>query len=115
MSSPARHVALLDELSSDVRALIGVVQGLFIHSDWLDDYPVDKRRVSADARETLSVAERLGQILEIDARPLHTPRPPHLRSVGTCRDYSLMLCSFLRSRGVPARLRCGFASYFGDR
>jgi hypothetical protein len=24
-----------------------------------------------------------------------------------------MLCCFLRSKGVPARLRCGFAAYFG--
>jgi hypothetical protein len=26
----------------------------------------------------------------------------------------LMACSFLRSKGVPSRIRCGFASYFGD-
>jgi hypothetical protein len=25
-----------------------------------------------------------------------------------------MACSFLRSKGVPSRIRCGFASYFGD-
>jgi hypothetical protein len=25
-----------------------------------------------------------------------------------------MPCCFLRSKGVPARLRCGFAAYFGD-
>nr|WP_246715041.1 hypothetical protein [Rhizobium sp. BK196] len=23
-----------------------------------------------------------------------------------------MLCAFLRNKGIPARVRCGFASYF---
>ena len=114
MSNPGPHAALLNDLPADVGALVGVIQGLLIHADWLDDYLLDKQRAAAHSRETLSIAERLGQILEIDPSPLRAPRPPGSRSIGTCRDYSLMLCSFLRSRGVPARLRCGFASYFGD-
>ncbi len=28
---------------------------------------------------------------------------------GTCRDYALLLCSMLRHRSIPARVRCGFA------
>ena len=32
--------------------------------------------------------------------------------MGTCRDFALMLCGLLRHRGVPARIRCGFAAYF---
>src|SRR5690606_26618369 len=35
-------------------------------------------------------------------------------SVGTCRDFALMLCAMLRHRGVPARVRCGFADYFSS-
>lgn len=31
--------------------------------------------------------------------------------LGVCRDNALLLCSVLRSRGVSARLRAGFASY----
>ena len=115
MSDPARYSPLVDDLPSEVGALIRVIQGLLIHADWLDDDSADNRRVSADARKTLPLAEQLDHILEIDPRPLHAARPLGSRSVGTCRDFSLMLCSFLRSRGVPARLRCGFASCFGDR
>lgn len=29
-----------------------------------------------------------------------------------CRDYSLLLVSFLRYRGFEARMRAGFANYF---
>lgn len=39
---------------------------------------------------------------------------PGDRFVGVCRDFALLLCSFLRHAGVPARLRSGFADYFGS-
>lgn len=43
--------------------------------------------------------------------PLTASRPPFQRFVGTCRDFSLLLCALLRSTGTAARLRCGFATY----
>jgi hypothetical protein len=36
------------------------------------------------------------------------------RFVGVCRDFALLYCSFLRHAGIPARLRSGFADYFGS-
>jgi Transglutaminase-like superfamily len=115
MSHPGKHALLVADLPAGVGALISVVQGLLIHSDWLDAYPIEKERFSGMSRETLPIADRLSRILENSALPLHVTRPPCDRSVGTCRDYALMLCSLLRSHEVPARLRCGFASYFGER
>ena len=34
------------------------------------------------------------------------------RVVGTYRHFAVLSCAFLRHRGIPARARCGFASYF---
>ena len=49
-----------------------------------------------------------------------TPRPmraragpksdPERRFVGNCRHFTVLLCAFLRARGVPARARCGFGA-----
>jgi Transglutaminase-like superfamily len=114
MSDPAKHAGLAAALPSGVGALNRVVQGLLIHSDWLGAYDVDERRVRANSRKTLPVADRLADILEDDPRPLHVARLPQRRSAATCRDFALMMCSFLRAKGVPSRIRCGFASYFGD-
>jgi len=33
-------------------------------------------------------------------------------SLGNCRDISLILCAILRHKGIPARLRSGFATFF---
>lgn len=32
--------------------------------------------------------------------------------VGTCRHFALLSCALLRYRGIAARVRCGFATYF---
>jgi len=44
--------------------------------------------------------------------PLARPRPPAKRLIGSCRHYSVLLCSILRAAGEPSRVRCGFACYF---
>ena len=89
MSNPGPHAGLLNDLPADgLGALVGVIQGLSIHADWLDDYLLDKQRAAAHSRETLSIAERSRQILEFYPSPLRATRPPGSRSVGTCRDFS---------------------------
>jgi hypothetical protein len=37
---------------------------------------------------------------------------PDGRVVGICRHFATLLTAFLRYQGVPARARCGFATYF---
>lgn len=114
MSDPAEHVAVIGDLPSDIGALNSIIQGVLVHSDWLADYGLDDGLLHAASRTTLPVADRLSDIFERDAQNLRVARPPGRRAIGTCRDFALLLCSFLRSKGVPARLRCGFAAYFGD-
>ena len=37
--------------------------------------------------------------------PLHVPRPPDRRVVGTCRHWATLATALLRERGIPARAR----------
>jgi len=115
MSDPADYAAAIAELPSDIGVLNGIVQGVLVHADWLAAYGIDDSWSHAASRTTLPVADRLGSIFEKDARTLSIGRPPDKRVVGTCRDFALMLCSFLRCKGIPSRVRCGFAAYFGNR
>lgn len=115
MSDPAVYAGAIAELSSDVGDLACVVQGLLVHEAWLGAYGLDERDYREVSRATLPVAERLSRVVERDSRRLQLPRQPNGREVGTCRDFALMLCSFLRSKQIPSRVRCGFASYLGAR
>jgi hypothetical protein len=103
MSDPAGHICLVAGLPPDIGTLNGIIQGLLVHSDWLTAYGLDGADYLTVSRDTLPVAGRLAVILALDAQDLRTPRPLGKRAVGTCRDFALMMCSFLRSQGVPSR------------
>ena len=112
-TDPKHHRVLLEGLPRDVATLCRMIQGVLIHDDaglrLYGSPPLSFRRAS---RETRPVWQRLDAILAAGAAPLCEARQPFERSVGTCRDFSLMLCAMLRAQSVPARLRCGFAAYF---
>jgi hypothetical protein len=111
MTEPA---ALFTRLPKDIAGLNRVAQGLLVHGDMLDKYGEDPAAFGSVSRTTLPVQQRLEALLERDGRPLDEVRVPAQRGVGTCRDFALMLCAFLRTLGTPARLRCGFAAYFAE-
>lgn len=67
-----------------------------------------------DDPEARYVTETLRILGERSDRPLTGKRPPEECFVGTCRDFSLLLCSLLRATGTPARIRCGFGRYFKE-
>ena len=112
MSEPGRGPLVFDGLPADVGTLCRIVQGVLLHSDWIAAYGVDAAQLQTVSRETLPLVDRLRQIADLDDGALTAGRPPDRRAVGTCRDYALMLCGMLRQQGVPARVRCGFATYF---
>lgn len=111
MTAPGRHAAALDRLSDDVVAILQAVRGLLVHGDYLGLYGLEASDFSAHSRETLPVAARLDRVFRTSDRPLTVARPVERREVGTCRDYALLTCGFLRHKGIPARVRCGFATY----
>ncbi|MCA0157115.1 transglutaminase-like domain-containing protein [Tsukamurella sp. M9C] len=57
-------------------------------------------------------AEVIARLQGLDSRSLAEFREPLLRVVGTCRHFAVLACALLRYRGIAARVRCGFATYF---
>jgi hypothetical protein len=112
MTDPAGLACLVDGLPGDITALNQVVQGLIVHCAWLKQYG-DGDAFGIVSRTTLPVEERLAALVTRDGCELKS-RMPTRREVGTCRDFALMMCAFLRAKGTAARLRCGFASYLGE-
>lgn len=113
VSTPGALADLYDGLPHDPAALARVVRHLVIHrmEGALFDFAIAEDRLHDDA-ETRYVDDILRLIVERDDAPLTTPRPFERRFVGICRDFALLLCSFLRAKGVPSRIRSGFADYF---
>lgn len=114
-SDPGSFAKFFNDLPSDVTAIASVVHGLVIHQDATNS--LYHFELSKD-RELEANTRYIEQILEIIIKrndsPLSITREPNSRFVGSCRDFALLTCSILRAKGIPARLRCGFATYFHD-
>lgn len=114
-SDPGDRASRFDGLATDPADLATIARGLMIHrlegGVFGFDIPVD--RLHNDA-ETRYVDDILRIVVDRDPAPLDRPRAPGDRFVGVCRDFALLHCSLLRHAGVPARVRYGFADYFGS-
>ncbi|MEU9383555.1 transglutaminase-like domain-containing protein [Streptomyces sp. NPDC048279] len=102
-------------LPRDPRELTRLVRGLVVHrleGERLGhEIPRDRLHHDGEARY---VREILRILRERKDAPLTEPRSYDEQFVGTCRDYSLLLCSLLRATGTPARVRGGYATYFAE-
>ncbi|MEW2402938.1 transglutaminase domain-containing protein [Streptomyces sp. NPDC046862] len=105
----------LDGLSGDLAQLAAVARNLIIHRGEGErfGYAVPRDREHQDA-ESRYMTELLRIVRERADRQLTDRREPGERFVGTCRDFALLLCALLRATGTPARIRCGFATYFDE-
>ncbi|OGO21930.1 MAG: hypothetical protein A2Z28_06380, partial [Chloroflexi bacterium RBG_16_51_9] len=112
ISDPGEYKALFNRLPDDIPQLVKVVPGLMLHMLWADRYGVNlskERLAEADLRK---VSRQLKRMMELDDSHLTKERLPANRLVGNCRDFSTLLTAILRHKGIPARARCGFATYF---
>jgi hypothetical protein len=112
MTAPGPYASLLDALPGELPALVKSLQGVMLHRFWAESYGVsltDERKAEVNLRR---VDRQLARIVELDDRPLTEARSHQRKLVGNCRDFAVLLAAVLRHRGVPARARCGFGTYF---
>jgi hypothetical protein len=113
ITDPKEQVDLLEGLPSSIAALCEVVQGCLIHKNTALLLGVEHSPDRLEELELRHVSKMLAAIRVLDNRPLVAIRSPDKRLIGSSRDFAVMLCALLRQQRVPARARCGFASYFG--
>lgn len=106
-----RQAALVQSLELDSLRLCQVAQGLLVAPPNAYGAGMDEQRLAE--RNLRPASALLKRALElVPTLALSASRPPERRVVGTCRHYSVLATAFLRAVRVPARARCGFASYF---
>lgn len=111
LSDPGPYAPQLEALPHEMDALHHAVNGLFIHIWKIRKFYPEHLRERPHAVFVRSVRQLLEQTIALNPAPLHNERPEHERLVVDCRSFALLLCAVLRRRGVPARVRCGFARY----
>ncbi|KAI9350527.1 transglutaminase [Zopfochytrium polystomum] len=107
----AAVLAALDALpdaAADSRALQTAASQLVLH------YRAQASHVRPDRRAEIHTRTAAVALARLVARnpSLAAARPPDARTVGCCRDAALLLVAAARHKGIPARVRVGFAAYF---
>lgn len=102
--------SLLEGLPANPVEICSVAQGLIVDPILAGGFGIPAERF--DERSIRSASEILRLLKTHDDRTIDQERPFTSRVVGTCRNFAVMACALMRYRGIPARCRAGFASYF---
>ena len=104
---------LYDELPDTPDALCPIPRNVLLH-DWeanRDGLSLGDRRSDLEIR---SIAELLQRIVESSSESLLCQRNNETFRVVDCRHFATLLCSMLRHKKIPARVRFGFAGYITE-
>lgn len=112
MTAPGKYIYLYKDLPSEVEELVRVAQGVMIHIFHAHRHGIELSEERQSEVNIRKVEDMLKRIEELDSRPIVFKREPDKRLVGNCRDFSVFICSLLRYKDIPARVRCGFGTYF---
>ncbi len=101
---------MLETVADDPVGICWSVHGLVIQPTEAQAMSLPEGRFATN--QTRSATDLVRALLTLDPRPLTMSRSPERRVIGTCRHFAVLSCALLRHRGIRARVRCGFATYF---
>jgi hypothetical protein len=102
----------IEKLPCDVGEICKFVQNNLIHSYWIERYGCKIQDSIRYSEMQIRYANDLLKKSEAKAKsPVTEKHLPVNRVVSVCRDFSLLLCSILREKGIASRIRCGFSKY----
>jgi len=113
ITNPGANAALFNALPGDLAGIAHAVQGLVYHyvaDAQFYNWSVPQERLPEI--DTRMVEAMLARITMLDDCPLTATRVPQKRLIGCCRDFTALFVAALRYKGIAARSRHGFATYF---
>ncbi len=112
-TDPGEYKYLYKNLPDSLPELCSLIRSQFIHP--YEELPKYREQIPKERwDETLkypTVKSILKGLLSYDSRGLVKDRKPENRLVLACRENAILLASILKYRGIPARVRGGYATY----
>ncbi|MBI2442303.1 MAG: hypothetical protein HYV40_00150 [Candidatus Levybacteria bacterium] len=122
---PGLYEDYLKTLPDDVKELGELLRKNFLHRTTLEAGNVgtnidlkygDMRKIpwwrQAEDDNLVTTAAMLAEFFRRDGRGITVERKAEDKLVLTCRNVAILMASILKAKGVPARVRSGFAAYF---
>lgn len=125
-TNPGCYKELLKNLPDNVKELGNLISHQIIHRITLKEgntranrdlrygdmerYPWHRLRCEDDVLPT--AVSMIAELLRLDSRGFLADRKVENKIVVTCRFVAVLMASILKSKGIPCRVRSGFAPYF---
>jgi len=125
-TNPGCYKKILQSLPDDIKEIGLLIRKQIIHKVTLkngntgsntdlrygnmNEFPWWRLRCEDDILPTASAM--ISELMRLDNRGFVPDRATENKIIVTCRYISILMASILKSKGVPCRVRSGFASYF---
>ena len=114
-TDPGKYTVLYDDLPSSLSDLCTLIKKQLIHpfdiGKFKDKIPENRQY---EDQQFPTVALMLEELLNRNGNGLVMSRQPEDRLIVACVHHSMLLASILRHRGIPVRIRAGYAKYIGN-
>lgn len=102
---------LYDDLPSNIDDICRIMHGFLVDFEQVDTLGINLTENRRNEINLCYVSKILEKIIEKNDAALTVTREVSDKLVVTSRDFSVFLCSILRSKNIPARVLCGFSKY----
>lgn len=109
-TEPGEYRYLYEDLPNALPELCKLIKCQMIHPDQTKKFKINGGARRED-QEFSDVQGMLKELLVRNPEGITSGRKPSERLILSCRFHALLLVSILRFKGIPARVRAGFASY----
>lgn len=114
MSDITSQKSMVTDLPKTVEGIVKVVQNLILHEHWVQHYGVTLDEDKGQAPWIRSVNDKLVYLSKKGYTHVSDDLGHESKIIGICRDFTLLAVALCREVGMPARARCGFATYFEE-
>lgn len=111
ITHPADLEYLYKDLPSNIDEICSIVQGLLLNYEQAEEHGISLTENHREEINLRYISQMLKKIIEKNDESLTITRKVSERLVATSRDFSVLLCSILRSKNIAARALCGFSRY----
>ncbi len=104
--------SMVTDIPKDIKTIVSYVQNILLHQHWSKAYGlelIDERKKEPFVR---SFEDKLVFLNKRGFNHVSDKRADESKMISICRDFSVASAALCREAGIPARARCGFATYF---
>lgn len=103
---------MVSDIPQDIPTIVKYVQNILLHQHWSRAYGLELSEERQREPFLRSFEEKLRFLQGRGFTHVSEEKTHKDKMVGICRDFSVAAAALCREAGIPARVRCGFASYF---